>query len=83
MQNIQNPAARIVTISSYDSSASALIKTLNWPTIVHMIKVETACMVYKSINGLALDYLSELFTKNSACTRKKILKKPQLISKCF
>ena len=72
LQKLQNRAARIVTNSSYDSSASALIKTLNWPTVADMIKVETACMVYKSINDLAPDYLSEIFTKNSACRRKNL-----------
>ena len=30
LQKLQNRAARIVTNSSYDSSASALIKTLNY-----------------------------------------------------
>ena len=44
LQKLQNRAARIVTNSSYDSSASALIKTLNWPTVADMRKVETACM---------------------------------------
>ena len=72
LQKLQNRAARIVTNSSYDSSASALIKTLNWPTVADMIKVETACMVYKSINDLAPDYLSEMFTKNSAYSRKNL-----------
>ena len=33
LQKLQNRAARIVTNSSYDSSASALTKTLNWPTV--------------------------------------------------
>ena len=72
LQKLQNHAARIVTNSSYDSSASALIKTLNWPTVAVMIKVETAYIVYKSINDLAADYLSEIFTKNSACSRKNL-----------
>ena len=62
-QKLENRAARIVTNSSYDSSASALRKILNWPTVADMIQVETACMVYKSINGLAPDYLSQIFTK--------------------
>ena len=42
LQKLQNRAARIVTNGSYDSSASALIKTLNWPMVADMIKVETA-----------------------------------------
>ena len=44
--------------------------SLNWPMVADMIKVETACMVYKSINDLAPDYLSEIFTKTSACCTK-------------
>ena len=53
LQKLENRAARIVTDSSYDSSASALIQTLNWLT--DMIQVETACMVHRSINDLAPD----------------------------
>ena len=72
LQKLQNRAARIMTNSSYDSSASALVKTLNWPTVADMIQVETACMVYKSINELAPDYLSQIFTKKSACSRETL-----------
>ena len=61
LQKLQNRAARIVTNSSYDFSASALIETLNWPTVADMIKVKTAYMVYTSINELAPDYLSQNF----------------------
>ena len=72
LQKLQKRAARIVTNGSYDSSASALIEILNWPTVADMIKVETASMVYKSIIDLAPDYLSEIFTKNSASSRKNL-----------
>ena len=37
-----------------------------------MIKIETACMVYKSINDLAPDYLSKMFTKNSTYSMKNL-----------
>ena len=56
LQRLENRAARIVTNSGYDSSASALMKILKWPKVADMIKMETACMVYKSINDLAQDY---------------------------
>ena len=72
LQKLQNRAARIMTNGSYDSCASALIKILNWPTVADMIKIETACMVYKSINNLAPDYMSEIFTKNSESSRKNL-----------
>ena len=76
LQKLQNRAARIVINSSYDSSASALIKTLKRHTVADIIKVETACMVYKSVNDLAPNYLSEMFTKNSACGRKNLRNTP-------
>ena len=55
-----------------NSSASALIKTLDWPTVADMIKVETACMVYKSINDLAPDYLSEILRKTRHAVGKNL-----------
>ena len=61
-----------MTKSSYDSFAGILRKTLNWPTVADMLKVETACMVYKSINDFAPDYLSEIFTKYSAWSKKNL-----------
>ena len=61
-----------MTNSRYNSSASFLIKTLNWPTVADMIQVQTACMVYKSINELAPDYLSQIFTKKLACSRENL-----------
>ena len=65
LQTLQNRAARIVTNSGYDAPAAALIEKLNWPTIVEIIKRETGTTVYKSLNGLAPTYLSNIFSKNS------------------
>ena len=66
LQKLQNRAARIVTNSSYDAPADALIQKLKWPTIAEIIKRETASIVFKSINGLAPTYLSNIFSKNSS-----------------
>ena len=60
LQKLQNLAARIVTNSSYDSSANAFIKILRWPTAADMKNIETACMVYKTINDLASDYRAKI-----------------------
>ena len=65
LQKLQNRAARIVTNSSYDAPAANLIKELKWSTVHDMIKQETATIVFKSVSGLALIYLSTLFTRNS------------------
>ena len=54
-----------MTKSSYDAPADALIEKLDWPTIAEIITRETATVVYKSLNGLALMYLSNIFLRNS------------------
>ena len=66
LQKLQNRAARIVTNSSYDAPADDLIQQLKWPNIAEIIKRETATIVYKSLNGLAPTYLSNIFSKNSS-----------------
>ena len=65
LQKLQNQAARIVSNSSYDTSATLLIKNLKWLTVTDMIKSETATMTYKATTGIAPSYLSNLFTKNT------------------
>ena len=65
LEKLQNRAARIVSNSSYDTSATLLIKNLKWLTVTDMIKSETATMTYKAITGLTPSYLANLFTKNT------------------
>ena len=65
LQKIQNRAARIVTNSPYDASASPLIQNLGWPTISDLTRKQTATVVYKSLNSLAPAYMTKLFTKYS------------------
>ena len=65
LQKLQNRAARIITNSSYDAPAEALITELKWPAVRDMIRSETATTVYISVNSLAPDYLSHLFVRNS------------------
>ena len=65
LQKLQNRAARIVSNSRYDTSATLLIKNLKWLTVTDMIKSETATMTYKAITGLTPSYLANLFTKTT------------------
>ena len=53
--------ARIVTNSSYDASSLPLIGSLGWFTIKEMIEFETATTVYKSLHGLAPEYMQSFF----------------------
>ena len=65
LQKLQNRAARIVTNSSYDASSLTLIGSLGWLTIKQMIEFETATTVYKSLHGLAAEYIQLMFAKLS------------------
>ena len=42
-----------------------LLHNLSWPTVSNIIRSETATTMYKSLNGLVTEYLSDLFVKNS------------------
>ena len=65
LQKLQNRAARIITNGSFDAPSKPLIQNLNWKTINDMIKHENRTMVYKSINYMAPQYMSESFTRIS------------------
>ena len=52
--------------SKYDAPAMPRIRSLKWLTVTEIIRSETAILMYKSLNGLVTEYLSNLFVKNSA-----------------
>ena len=72
VQKLQNRAARIITNSSFDGPSRPLVTELGWKTIHELIDYETKTMVFKSLNNLALQYLCNLFTKNSACSSRRL-----------
>ena len=65
LQKLQNRAARIATGSPYDAPSVPLHKELGWLSIKEMIVKETSTMMYKSLNDLAPQYLSDLFVRLS------------------
>ena len=71
-QELQNRAARILTNSSYDAPTDALIQRLKLPNIAEIIKRGTATIVYKSLNGLAPTYLTNIFSKNLSGSTVKL-----------
>ena len=62
VQKLQNKVARIVTRRPFDAAAAPLLKRLGWPSVQDMVDKETS-MVYKSLNSLAPQYLSDLFVR--------------------
>ena len=72
LQKLQNRAARIVTNSRFDAPSRPLIESLGWKTVRDLVDQDSRLMVYKSINGLASQYMSNLFTRNSACSSRNL-----------
>ena len=68
-QKLQIRAARARTFSSYDADASQLFQNLNWNNLSTQRDIQKALiMVFKSLNGLAPEYLSSKFIARSNTT---------------
>ena len=65
LQKLQNRAARILTSSHHDADARPLLNTLGLKKIQDLIDTEISTTVFKVLNGVAQEYLSNLFIRNS------------------
>ena len=65
LQRLQNRAVRVLTHSTYDADANQLFKELGWDNLETRRQKLKAEMVYKSLNGLAPNYLSSKFNQRS------------------
>ena len=72
LQKLHNRAARIVSGSSFDAPSQPLILELGWRTIDELIPNETNIMVFKSIHGLAPQYMRDLFTEKSKLNSRNL-----------
>ncbi|KAL9979164.1 hypothetical protein ACROYT_G016784 [Oculina patagonica] len=63
LQKLQNRAARVLTFSNYDAHAGDLFEILGWKNLARQQQIQRATMVYRSLHGLAPDYLSSKFEK--------------------
>ena len=73
LQKLQNRAAKVVTNSSFDAPSRPLIRSFGWKTVRELVDQDSRLMVYKSMNGLAPRYKSNLFTRisaSSSCSRR-------------
>ena len=66
LQKLQNRAARVLTFSSYDTNADVLIEKLGWKKLSSQRQFQKAVMVYKSLNGLAPDYMHSMFVNRDS-----------------
>ena len=65
LQRLQNRAVRVLTNTCYDADANQLLKELGWENLETRRQKLKAEMVYKSLNGLAPNYLSSRFIQRS------------------
>ena len=65
LQKLQNRAIPIITTSKFDAPCKPLLLKLALKSVQEIIDYNTNSMVFKSGNGLAPGYLSNLFVKNS------------------
>ena len=67
LQKLQNRSARILTFSSYDTNADWLLEGLGWENLGNTtpMQIQKSIMVYKSVNGLAPEYLCSKFSERS------------------
>ena len=68
LQKLQNRSARILTFSSYDTNADCLLEGLGWENLETQRKIQKSIMVYKSVNGLAPEYLCSKFSERSCAS---------------
>ena len=68
LQKLQNRAARVLTHSDYDADAKQLIEALGWKTLDKQRENQVASVVFKSLNGLAPEYLKSKFIQRSDTT---------------
>ncbi len=65
LQMVQNTAARVLTRTRKYDHISPVMSALHWLPIKHRIDFKIVLITYKSLNGLAPQYLSELLSHYS------------------
>ena len=66
LRKLQNRAARIIFGASYLKRSRDLLTELGWLNLEAMRKRQKAILMFKIPNGLAPQYLSEMFTYSSS-----------------
>jgi len=59
LQSVQNAAARLVTGASRRDHNTPVMRQLYWLPVKQRIDIKLVVLVYKSLHGLALPYLSD------------------------
>ena len=63
VQKLQSRAARIIYSGNYNAPSKPLIETIGQKTIEVFLRSDTQVIVFKSVNGLAPQYLSDFICR--------------------
>ena len=63
LQKLQNRSARVILQANCEVNSSLLLETLKWDQLSLRRRKQKAIRMFKSLNGLALMYLHELFNE--------------------
>ena len=66
LQKLQNRAARVLPFSDYDGDVNNLFELLGWNSLVSQKQIEKATIVFKSLQGLAPEYLCSKFVHHDS-----------------
>ena len=71
LQRVQNAAARLITGTAKFSHITPVLRSLHWLPIKQRVQFKMLILIFKAINGLAPNYISNLV--NILCPSKYLL----------
>ena len=60
LQAVQNKAARLITLTKKQEHITPVLKSLHWLPVLSRIDFKVLLLIYKSLNGLAPQYLKDV-----------------------
>ncbi len=87
LQLVQNAAARILTRSHKRDHITPVLQSLHWLPVRYRVDFKIVLIVYKSLNGMAPSYISDLLiehniTRSLRSSNQRLLFIPKTRRKC-
>ena len=88
LQLVQNSAARLLTKTKKRAHITPVLKALQWLPVTSRIDFKMILLVYKSLHGLASEYLKDLLLRYAPCRALRssdshLLQIPRIRTKTF
>ena len=83
LEKLQNRAARIITGSSWDASSAPILHALKWDSLADRRAKQLKSLMFKTVNNLVPDYLSDKFTSIYTIHRHNLRPNTEALKKRF